>query len=170
MGQQNIVLRRPLESTQYTSIEFGQRCRDAGVRPSMGSVGDAYDNAMCESFFATLECELLARNRFKTPIEARNAVFGFIEGFYNPRRRHSSIGYLSPIEYERRHQAVNVVADAHQPAAVLAAVKDKPFGRPKKGPSLTAAARGSRTVVRAGTEEWLRRGPNQRISPNRRTA
>ena len=78
-----IVLRRSVESAQYTSIEFGQRCRDASVRPSMGSVGDAYDNAMCESFFATLECELLARSRFRTPTEARSAVFGFIEGFYN---------------------------------------------------------------------------------------
>ena len=75
------MLRRPLESAQYTSIEFGKRCRDAGVRPSMGSVGDAYDNAMCESFFATLECELLARCRFKTPAEARRTVFAFIEGF-----------------------------------------------------------------------------------------
>jgi hypothetical protein len=60
------------------------------VRPSMGSVGDAYDNAMCESFFATLECELLARCRLRTQTEARNAVFAFIEGFYNRRRRHSS--------------------------------------------------------------------------------
>jgi putative transposase len=85
------VLRRSLECKQYTSIEFGRRCRDAGVRPSMGSVGDAYDNAMCESFFATLECELLDRCRFKTQAEARRAVFEFIEGFYNPRRRHSSI-------------------------------------------------------------------------------
>ena len=73
------------------------------MRPSMGSVGDAYDNAMCESFFATLECELLARCRFTTQAEARRAVFGFIEGFYNRRRRHSSIGYLSPIDYEHRH-------------------------------------------------------------------
>ena len=126
------VIHHSDQGSQYTSIEFGQRCRDAGVRPSMGSVGDAYDNAMCESFFATLECELLARSRFRTPAEARNAVFSFIEGFYNPRRRHSSIGYLSPIEYERRHQEVNVVAGAHQPAAVLAAVKDKPFGRPQE--------------------------------------
>src|SRR5512144_1566198 len=63
----------------------------------MGSVGDAYDNAMAESFFATLECELLDRRRFKTQAEARIAVFEFIEGFYNPRRRHSSLGYLSPI-------------------------------------------------------------------------
>lgn len=131
-----LVTRRPKavihhsdQGSQYTSIAFGQRCREAGVRPSMGSVGDAYDNAMCESFFATLECELLDRCRFKTQAEARSAVFAFIEGFYNPRRRHSSIGYLSPLDYERRQQAAAVVPDAHQPAAVLAAVKDKPCGR-----------------------------------------
>ena len=59
--------------SQYTSLEFGYRCHEAGVRPSMGSVGDAYDNAMCESFFATLECELLDRRRFKTQAEARIA-------------------------------------------------------------------------------------------------
>jgi len=90
--------------TQYTSIAFGKRCREAGVRPSMGSVGDCYDNALCESFFATLECELLDRRKFKTHAEARMAVFEFIEGFYNPRRRHSSLGYLSPTNYERRMQ------------------------------------------------------------------
>jgi putative transposase len=134
-----LVTRRPKQvihhsdqGSQYTSIAFGQRCRDAGVRPSMGSVGDAYDNAMCESFFATLECELLDRCRFKTQAEARRAVFAFIEAFYNRRRRHSSIGYLSPIDYERRHQAAAVVPDAHQPAVVLAAVKDKPCGRPQE--------------------------------------
>jgi hypothetical protein len=126
-----IVLRRPFESAQYTSIEFGHRCRDAGVRPSMGSVGDAYDNAMCESFFATLECELLDRCRFKTQVEARHATFAFIEGFYNPRRRHSSIGYLSPIDYERRHHAPAVDPDALQPAVALATLKDKPSGRPQ---------------------------------------
>jgi putative transposase len=68
----------------------------------MGSVGDAYDNAMCESFFATLECELLDRRRFRSQAEARMAVFTFIEGWYNPHRRHSGLGYLSPINYERR--------------------------------------------------------------------
>ncbi len=68
---------------------------------SMGSVGDCYDNALCESFFATLECELLDRHRFRTQAEARMAVFEFIEAWYNLRRRHSSIGYLSPINYER---------------------------------------------------------------------
>ena len=70
----------------------------------MGSVGDCFDNAMCESFFATLECELLNRGPFKTQVEARMALFDFIEGFYNPHRRHSALGYLSPIEYERIHR------------------------------------------------------------------
>jgi len=94
------VLRRPLESAQDTALEFGGRCRQTSVRPSMGSIGDAYDNAMCESFFATLECELLARCRFTSQAEARTAVFSFIEGWYNTTRRHSGIGYLSPIAYE----------------------------------------------------------------------
>ncbi len=71
----------------------------------MGSVGDAYDNAMCESFFATLECELLARRRFASQAEARMAVFRFIEGWYNPARRHSGLGYLSPIAYEEMMKA-----------------------------------------------------------------
>jgi len=97
------VLRRPVESAQYTSLAFGDRCRQAGVRPSTGSVGDAYDNAMCESFFATLECELIDRHRFRSHTQARLAVFQFIEGFYNPSRRHSALGYLSPLEYERRN-------------------------------------------------------------------
>jgi putative transposase len=95
------VIHHSDQGSQYTSIAFGKRCREAGVKPSMGSVGDCYDNAMCESFFATLECELLDRTRFRSHAEARLAVFEFIEGWYNPRRRHSSIGYLSPINYER---------------------------------------------------------------------
>jgi putative transposase len=86
---------------QYTSLAFGRRCREVGVRPSRGSVGDAYDNAMCESFFASLECELLDRRRFRTQAEARMAVFKYVEGFYNPRRRHSALDYHSPINYER---------------------------------------------------------------------
>ncbi len=89
---------------QYTSLAFGRRCREASVRPSMGSVGDAYDNAMCESFFATLECELLDRQRFPTQAAARLAVFDFIEGWYNPRRRHSALDYLSPMIFERSHE------------------------------------------------------------------
>ena len=99
------VIHHSDQGTQYTSIAFGLRCNDVGVRPSMGSVGDAYDNAMCESFFATLECELLDRQRFRTQAEAKMAVFDFIEGFYNPRRRHSALGQLSPINFERRHGA-----------------------------------------------------------------
>ncbi len=95
------VIHHSDQGSQYTSIAFGSRCRVAGVRPSMGSVGDCYDNALCESFFATLECELIDRRRFPTQSEARSAIFDFIEGWYNPRRRHSSIGYLSPINFER---------------------------------------------------------------------
>ena len=91
--------------SQYTSLAFGKRCREAGVRPSMGTVGDAYDNAMCESFFATLECELLDRKKFRSHSEAKMAVFSFIEGWYNPSRRHSALDYLSPINYERRYMA-----------------------------------------------------------------
>jgi len=93
------------QGSQYTSLAFGGRCREAGVRPSMGSVGDAYDNAMCESFFATLECELLARCRFGSQAEARMAIFSYIEGWYNPARRHSALGYLSPIAYEKEVEA-----------------------------------------------------------------
>jgi putative transposase len=91
------------QGCQYTSVAFGKRCREADVRPSMGSVGDAYDNAMCESFFASLECELLQRTKLKTQTEARMAVFQYIEGWYNPRRRHSGLDYQSPISYERKH-------------------------------------------------------------------
>ena len=92
--------------SQYTSIAFGNRCREAGVQPSMGSVGDAYDNAMCESFFATLECELIDRTRMRTREEAEQAVFEFIEGWYNPHRRHSSLNYECPIGYEEKHRGV----------------------------------------------------------------
>ena len=95
------VIHHSDQGTQYTSIAFGLRCREAGVRPSMGAVGDAYDNALCESFFATLECELLDRRRFPSQAEARMAVFEYLEGWYNPHRRHSALGYESPINYER---------------------------------------------------------------------
>jgi putative transposase len=87
---------------QYTSYAFGKRCQEMNVMPSMGSVGDAYDNAMAESFFATLERELLNRRRFKTQAEAKMAVFEWIEGWYNPHRRHSSLGRISPVNFERR--------------------------------------------------------------------
>jgi putative transposase len=96
--------------TQYTSIAFGLRCREAGIVQSMGSVGDAYDNAMAESFFASLETELIDRSSWRTRADARLAVFDYIEAFYNPRRRHSGLGYLSPAEFERRYSAETISA------------------------------------------------------------
>ena len=98
--------------TQYTSIAFGKRCRELGVRPSMGSVGDCFDNATAESFFASLECEVLDRNRFRTREEARRAIFVWLEGWYNPHRRHSSLGYLSPANFERRQIRRSATAQA----------------------------------------------------------
>ena len=92
------------QASQYTSIALGLRCKSAGIRPSMGSRGDWYDNAMCESFNATLECELLVKHRFRTQREAEAAVFDFIEAWYNLHRRHSALDYLSPINFERRAQ------------------------------------------------------------------
>jgi len=95
------VIHHSDQGCQYTSLAFGRRCEVMGVRPSMGSVGDAYDNAMCESFFATLECELLDRHRFPTQAAARLTVFEYLEGWYNPHRRHSALDYRSPVNYER---------------------------------------------------------------------
>lgn len=89
--------------TQYTSRAFAERCRRTGTRPSMGSVGDPYDNALCESFFATLERELLGRRPFANPDDARIAVSDYVEGFYNPHRRHSALGYCPPDEFEYRY-------------------------------------------------------------------
>jgi len=103
--QPSAVIHHSDRGCQYTSYAFGKRCREAGVMPSMGSVGDAYDNAMAESFFASLERELLNRRRFKSQAEAKMAIFEWIEGWYNPHRRHSSLGYRSPVNYERVHAA-----------------------------------------------------------------
>ena len=97
-------MRTPLEPAQYTSIAFGNRCKEMGVRPSMGTVGDAYDNAMAESFFATLECELIARRTWQTKAQAKLAIFTWIETWYNPRRRHSGLDQMSPINFEKQHQ------------------------------------------------------------------
>jgi putative transposase len=107
------------QGCQYTAIAFGQRCKDAGVRPSMGSVGDCYDNAMCESFFATLECELIERETFDTKSEARLSVFGFIEGWYNPDRLHSGLGYQSPQRYEEEYHSREYLQseEPHSPVA-----------------------------------------------------
>ena len=99
------VIHHSDRGSQYTSLAFGKRCREAGIVQSMGSVGDAYDNALCESFFATLECELLDRQSFRTVAEARRAVFAFIEGFYNTRRLHSALGYKSPANFEKLNHA-----------------------------------------------------------------
>jgi putative transposase len=106
------VIHHSDQGCQYTAMAFGARCRKAGIRPSMGSVGDCYDNALCESFFATLECELLARSRWADPATARHAIFHFIEGWYNTRRRHSSIGYVSPAAFERAHVASTITEGA----------------------------------------------------------
>jgi len=97
------VIHHSDQGCQYTSYAFGKRCRQAGVRPSMGSVGDCFDNAMCESFFATLECELIARRTWRNRTDARRDVFRFLEGWYNPHRRHSALGLVSPAEFERRY-------------------------------------------------------------------
>ena len=87
---------------QYTALLFGERCQASGICRSMGTVGDCYDNAMAESFFATLECELLARQTFPTRLDARSALFEYIEVFSNRQRRHSALAYVSPDAYERR--------------------------------------------------------------------
>ena len=97
------VIHHSDQGSQYTSIAFGERCKKMGVRPSMGTVGDAYDNAMAESFFATLECELIDRRSWQTKTDARLALFTYIEAWYNPRRRHSALAQLSPANYERKH-------------------------------------------------------------------
>ncbi len=104
------VIHHSDQGSQYTALAFGGRCREAGVRPSRGSVGDAYDNAMCESFFATLECALLARRRFMSQVEARMAVFSYIESWYNPLRLRSALGYRSPINYEQEHARTKALA------------------------------------------------------------
>ena len=105
-----IAQRRPEEvihhsdqGSQYTSLTFGKRCRDEGIALSMGSVGDCYDNAMAESFFASLECELLDRTTFRNRAEAKTELFRWIEGWYNPHRRHSGIEHRSPINFERSY-------------------------------------------------------------------
>jgi putative transposase len=96
------VIHHSGQGTQYTSIAFGARCLEAGIVPSMGSVGDCYDNAMCESFNATLECELLERTILRSQRQASLAIFDLIEGWYNPHRRHTALGMFSPVQYERR--------------------------------------------------------------------
>lgn len=101
------VIHHSDQGSQYTSIEFGKRCQEMGVFPSMGSVGDAYDNAMAESFFASLECELINRRSWQNKTAARLAIFTWIESWYNLTRRHSGLGYLSPSNFEKKHNEKN---------------------------------------------------------------
>jgi len=89
------------QGSQYVSLAFGQRARDAGIAMSMGSKGDCFDNAVAESFFATLKKELVHRRSWPTRQRLRSAVFDYIESFYNRERRHSTLGYLSPREFEK---------------------------------------------------------------------
>ena len=96
------VIHHSDQGCQYSTLALGRRCREAGVRPSTGSVGDCYDNALCESFFATLECELLDRRCFPTHAVARREIFDYIEAWYNRHRRHSALNYESPMNFERR--------------------------------------------------------------------
>lgn len=104
------VIHHADHGTQYTSWAFGQRLRQAGLLGSMGTVGDALDNAMAESFFGTLQLELLDRRNWQTRRELAQAIFEYIEAFYNPERRHTSINNLSPIDYETYHASLTEVA------------------------------------------------------------
>jgi putative transposase len=96
------VLRRPLESAQYTSEQFQRLRADSGIVCSMSRSGNVWDNAAMESFFSPLKTERTARKTYRTRNEARADVFDYVERFYNPTRRHSTIGYLSPVEFERK--------------------------------------------------------------------
>jgi hypothetical protein len=95
-----LALRRPVEPSQYTSLVFTRRCRSVGIDISIGSRGDCFDNAVLESFHATLKKDLIHRRAWPTKTEARTAIFGYIEAFYNRRRRHSLLGMRSPAEFE----------------------------------------------------------------------
>ena len=132
------VIHHSDQGSQYTSVEFGKRCAQMGVRPSMGSVGDAYDNAMAESFFASLECELIDRRVWKTFAQARMEIFTWIEGWYNPRRRHSGLGQKSPVNFEREHTGKaardDQVCEDGLPNGCFAPV-DKPPAGSSNGPS-----------------------------------
>jgi putative transposase len=98
--QRKGVIHHSNQGSHYTNLLFGKRCKEVGVKPSMGSVDDAYDDAMAESFFATLECELIDRRNWPTKAEARMALFTWIEAWCKPRRRHSALHYDSPLNFE----------------------------------------------------------------------
>jgi putative transposase len=96
------VLQRPVESAQYTSEQFQRLMADNGVTCSMSRSGNVWDNAAMESFFSSLKTERIARKIYRTRNQARAEVFDYIERFYNPTRRHSTLGYLSPIDFEKQ--------------------------------------------------------------------
>jgi putative transposase len=98
------LVHHPDRGSQYTSLAFGKTLRESELVASMGSRGDAYDNAACESCISTLKQEWIKRHRYQSRDQARLSIFRYIETFYNPRRRHSSLGGISPDEYERRFQ------------------------------------------------------------------
>lgn len=108
------------QGSQYTSVAFASRCRETGVRPSMGTVGDA----MAESFFATLECELLDRRSWKCKAEARTALFTWSEGWSNPRRRHSALEQQSPINLDKSRRATDRARESGLPTAVCVVAID----------------------------------------------
>lgn len=99
------------QGSQYTNVVFGRHCEEMGVRHSMGTVGDAYDNTMAESFFATLECELIERRSWKTKTEARLAIFRWIESWYNPLRRHNGQGQRPPSAFQKSLHSKKTDAD-----------------------------------------------------------
>jgi putative transposase len=96
------VLRRPVESAQYTSEQFQRLMADHGITCSMSRSGNVWDNAAMESFFSSLKTERTARKVYRTRNDAKADVFDYIERFYNPKRRHSTLGYLSPMEFENK--------------------------------------------------------------------
>jgi putative transposase len=93
------------QGRQYTSARYQALLRQHQILPSMSRIGDCWDNAVAESFFATLKCERLHRREYRTPADAQHEIACYIEGWYNPRRRHSALGYLSPMEYEQQFAA-----------------------------------------------------------------
>ena len=96
------------QGTQFTSWAFTRRALDSGLMPSMGSVGDCFDNAVIESFWSRMQVELLDRRRWRTRVELANAIFEYLEIFHNRQRRHSALGMLTPVEFETRHQRATV--------------------------------------------------------------
>jgi len=95
------VIHHSDQGSHYTSLKFGKRCREAGTVLSMGSVGDCFDNTMPESLFTSLECELIDPTTFCNPAEAKADIFRYIEGWHNPRPRHSAIGHRSPVQLRK---------------------------------------------------------------------